>query len=52
MADYKQMYLLLCKSVDDAIEPLLQIQEAKPIAEKLWKTLLEAEEIYINTDEQ
>ena len=49
MADYRKMYTVLCKAIDDVIDPLDQIPLAKPYAEQLQKALLEAEEIYINT---
>lgn len=49
MADYRKMYYVLCKAVDDVIDPLDRIPLAKPYAEQLQKALLEAEEIYINT---
>ena len=49
MADYRKMYYVLCKVIDDVIDPLDRIPLAKPYAEQLQKALLEAEEIYINT---
>lgn len=49
MADYKKMYAILCKAIDDAIDPLEQILEAKQISKDLQDALLEAEEIYIDT---
>lgn len=49
MADYKKMYAILCKAIDDAIDPLEQIPEAKRISKNLQDALLEAEEIYIDT---
>ena len=49
MPDYKKMYAVLCKAVDDAIDPLEQIPSAKQITKSLQNALLEAEEIYINT---
>ena len=49
MPDYKKMYAVLCKAVDDAIDPLEQIPSAKQIAKSLQNALLKAEEIYINT---
>ena len=49
MADYRKMYYVLCKVIDDVIDPLDRIPFAKPYAEQLQKALLEAEEIYINT---
>ena len=47
MPDYKKMYAMLCKAVDDAIDPLEQIPSAKQIAKSLQDALFEAEEIYI-----
>lgn len=49
MPDYKKMYAVLCKAIDDAIDPLEQIPSAKQIAGSLQNALLEAEEIYIDT---
>lgn len=49
MADYRKMYYVLCKAIDDVIDPLDQIPLAKLYAEQLQKALLEAEEIYITT---
>lgn len=48
MTDYKRMYTVLCKAIDDVIEPLENIREAKQIAEALKAALLEAEDIYIS----
>jgi len=53
MADYKRMYALLCRAVDDAIDALEIIPEAARVAEALQTVLYQAEEIYIeNSDEQ
>ena len=49
MADYRKMYYVLCKAIDDVIDPLDQIPLARPYAQKLQNALLEAEEIYITT---
>ena len=49
MTDYRKMYYVLCKAIDDVIDPLDRIPLAKLYAEQLQKALLEAEEIYINT---
>ena len=49
MADYKKMYYVLCKAIDDVIDPLEGIPLARSYAQKLQKALLEAEEIYITT---
>ena len=48
-ADYKRMYTLLCKSIDDVIDPLSQIPAAKIYALHLQNALLQAEDIYIST---
>lgn len=49
MADYRKMYMVLCKAVDDAIDPLERIPLALPVARRLRNALLEAEDIYIDT---
>ena len=49
MADYRKMYYLLCKTVDDVIDPLEHIPLAVPAARQLKAALLEAEDIYITT---
>ena len=49
MADYRKMYYLLCKTVDDVIDPLEHIPLAVSYARQLKDALLEAEEIYITT---
>lgn len=49
MADYRKMYYVLCKAIDDVIDPLEGIPLARPYTQKLQKALLEAEEIYITT---
>ena len=49
MADYRKMYYLLCKAIDDVIDPLDRIPLANPYAKQLKTALLEAEEIYITT---
>ncbi len=49
MADYKRMYTLLCKTIDDVIDPLSWIPEAKIYASYLQNALLQAEDIYIST---
>ena len=50
MADYQKMYAILCGAIDDVIDPLRQIPSALPYAQALRSALLEAEEIYICTD--
>lgn len=49
MADYKKMYAILCKAIDDAIDPLEQIPSAIEIKVALQNALYEAEELYITT---
>ena len=49
MADYRKMYSILCKSIDDIIDPLNHIPLAVPCSELLQKALLEAEDVYIST---
>ena len=49
MADYRKMYYVLCKAMDDVIDPLERIPLAATYTQQLRKALLEAEEIYIST---
>lgn len=49
MADYKKMYAVLCKAVDDVICPLEQISLLRPYTQILRDALLTAEDIYIDT---
>lgn len=49
MADYKRMYTLLCKTIDEMIDPLSRIPRGEPYSESLQDALLQAEEIYIST---
>lgn len=49
MADYKRMYTLLCKTIDDVIDPLSRIPDAKIYASHLQNALLRAEDIYISS---
>ena len=51
MPDYKSMYTLLCKAVDDAIDPLSEIPEAASITQALKNALNAAEDIYIESCE-
>ena len=51
MPDYRKMYMLLCKAVDDAIDPLNDIPEAAPIAQSLENALKAAEDVFISTYE-
>ncbi len=52
MPDYKSMYTLLCKAIDDVIDPLSEIPEAAPIARALNDALNTAEEIFISSYEK
>ena len=49
MTDYRKMYHVLCRAIDDVIDPLERIPLAIPYSRQLKKALLEAEEIYITT---
>ena len=49
MADYKRMYTLLCKTIDDVIDPPSRIPDAKIYASHLQNALLRAEDIYISS---
>lgn len=49
MADYKKMYTVLCKAIDDVVDDLERIPLAYLSAKKLQAALLEAEEIYVET---
>ena len=44
MADYRKMYYVLCKAIDDVIDPLDRIPLARPYAQKLQNAVLEAED--------
>ena len=50
MADYQKMYILLCAAIDGVLDRLLENEEVSDIGEKLRDALLQAEEIYIETD--
>lgn len=50
MADYKKMYILLCAAIDEVLDRLLESEETLEIGEKLRDALLQAEEIYMETD--
>lgn len=50
MADYQRMYAVLCRAIDDVIDPLERIPLALPWAACLRRALLEAEEIYIESE--
>ncbi len=47
MADYQQMYYILCRAVDRVIDPLERIPLARPAAQTLRAALLAAEEVYL-----
>ena len=47
MADYQQMYCILCRAVDSVIDPLERIPLARPAAQTLRAALLAAEEVYL-----
>lgn len=49
MANYRSMYAVLCKAIDNAIASLEAIPPAQQIVADLRSALLEAEEIYITT---
>ena len=49
MADYKKMYCLLCRVIDDVIGPLEKLPMTEKYAERLKQALEDAEEIYIET---
>lgn len=47
MADYQKMYAVLCKAIDEVIDPLERIPLALPWTACLRRALLEAEDIYV-----
>ena len=49
MTDYQKMYAILCRAVDEVINPLQKIPMAMPEVKKLRDALLAAEEIFIET---
>lgn len=53
MTDYKTMYTLLCKAIDDALEALsvspIQTEQTTFVRGRLTDALEEAENIYIET---
>ena len=51
MADYQRMYAVLCRAIDSVIDPLEGIPPALPWAACLRRALLEAEEIYITSEQ-
>lgn len=52
MTDYQKMYALICKAIDDVIDPLERIPLALPWVAHLQKALLEAEDIYIESEQR
>ena len=51
MADYKRMYTVLCRAVDKALDELSGMPPTVSVAKELQRALLEAEEIYLGTEE-
>ena len=51
MADYKRMYRILCLAADKALTVLEEQRVDTLAAEILRAALLEAEEVYIETDD-
>lgn len=49
MADYKKMYAVLCKAIDEVIDPLENIPLAIPYVTVLRHALLTAEDMYIDS---
>ena len=47
MPDYQEMYPVLCRAVDEVIDPLEEIPLAVPSAAILRRVLPEAEEVYL-----
>ena len=50
MADYHTMYTILCAAVDQVIDPLEQIPQARPFAAALHMALERAEEVYVDSE--
>ncbi len=50
MADYRNMYTILCAAIDRVIDPLEQIPQARPFAAALHRALERAEEVYVDTE--
>lgn len=48
MADYKKMYAVLCKAIDEVIDPLEKIPLAIPYVAILRHALLTTEDMYID----
>lgn len=51
MPNYQAMYILLCAAIDNVIDPLEQIPAARPQAALLSAALLQAEELYISSED-
>ena len=51
MADYLKMYAILCKTIDSVIDPLNQIPLAIHYAALLEHAILEAEDVYCETED-
>lgn len=49
MADYKKMYAVLCKTIDEVIDPLEKIPLAIPYVAVLRQALLTTEDMYIES---
>lgn len=50
MTDYQKMYTILCAAVDQVIDPLEQIPQARPFAAALYMALERAEDVYVDTE--
>ena len=51
MEKYRHMYAILCGAIDECIDDLKRIPLAVPYADKLERALLDAEEFYLNAEE-
>ena len=51
MADYEKMYALLCGAIDDVLDNLNRIPSAAASAARLQKALLDAEEMYVASED-
>ena len=52
MPNYKKMYALVCGAVSDALDLLPETEENQPGRERLQTALLQAEELYISTENE
>ena len=50
MVDYQKLYALLCRTIDNVIDPLMEIPDALPCAVMLRSALEQAEELYIDIE--